>query len=109
MTRFRMKRGMVDTGGCYAEPMAKRPDLTAYQRKIVDRYYEHNETIHATKLGELVSEIALTSDAKKLDKLWKSASEYLAKCGVELAIVRRHWHAPWRAVPTSTISEERRV
>jgi hypothetical protein len=82
-----MKRGMVDTGGCYAEPMAKRPDLTAYQRKIVDRYYEHKETIHATKLGELVSEIALTSDAKKLDKLWKSASEYLAMCGVELAIV----------------------
>jgi hypothetical protein len=67
--------------------MTKRPDLTSYQRKIVDRYYEHKETIHATKLGELVSEIAVTTDVKKLDKLWKSAGEYLVKCGVEAGIV----------------------
>lgn len=63
--------------------MAKRPDLTSYQRKIVDRFYQHKGTIHATKLGELVSEIAVEADAKKLDRLWKSAGEYMTKCGVE--------------------------
>lgn len=63
--------------------MAKRPDLSSYQRKIVDRFYEHKDTIHATKLGELVSEIAIQTDAKKLDKLWKSAGEYLVKCGAD--------------------------
>jgi hypothetical protein len=67
--------------------MAKRPDLTSYQRKIVGRFYEHKETIHATRLGELVSEIAVEADPKKLDRLWKSAGEYLAKCGVNSAMV----------------------
>ncbi len=63
--------------------MSKRPDLSAYQRKIVDRYYQHKDTIHATKLGELVSEIAVESEPKKLDRLWKSASDYMTKCGVD--------------------------
>jgi hypothetical protein len=67
--------------------MAKRPDLSPYQQKIVGRFYEHKETIHATKLGELVSEIAVEADPKKLDRLWKSAGDYLAKCGVNGAMV----------------------
>ena len=67
--------------------MAKRADLSAHQRKIVDRYYEHRETIHATRLGELVSEIAVQTDAKKLDRLWKTAGEYLGKCGIEPALI----------------------
>lgn len=63
--------------------MDNRPDLTDHQRKVVDRYYQHKDTIHATKLGELVSEIAVEADPKKLDRLWKSAGEYRARCGVE--------------------------
>ena len=76
--------------GCpanYAQGMTKRPDLSSYQRKIVDRFYQHKGTIHATKLGELVSEIAVETDAKKLDRLWKGAAEYLAKCAVEPAMI----------------------
>ncbi len=86
--------------------MAKRPDLSNYQRKIVDRYYEHRDTIWATKLNDLVGEIAIaqsealaadrggdakTRDAaeKKLTKLWKSAGEYLAKCGANPPTVER--------------------
>lgn len=86
--------------------MAKRPDLSNYQRKIVDRYYEHRDTIWATKLNDLVGEIAIaqsealaadrggdarTRDAaeKKLTKLWKSAGEYLTKCGATQATVDR--------------------
>jgi hypothetical protein len=69
--------------------MAKRPDLSAAQRKIVDRYYEHRDTIWATKLADLVGEIALATDHKKLDKLWKSAGEYLSKCGADAATIAR--------------------
>lgn len=65
--------------------MAK--DLTRYQRGIVNRYYEHKGTIHATRLGEIVSDLTVESDPKKLDRLWKSAGEYLAKCGVEAATI----------------------
>ena len=66
--------------------MAKRPDLSSHQRKIVGRFYEHKGTIHATRLGELVSEIAIETDARKLDRLWKSANDYLLKCSVEPAV-----------------------
>jgi hypothetical protein len=69
--------------------MAKRPDLTNYQRKIVNRYYEHQDSIYATKFAELATEIALATDAKKLDTLWKRAREYLIKCGGEEPIVAK--------------------
>ncbi|HLP86196.1 MAG TPA: hypothetical protein VK157_17720 [Phycisphaerales bacterium] len=69
--------------------MAKRPDLTNYQRKIVDRYYQHQDTIYATKLAELATEIALASDAKKVDAMWKRAREYLLKCGGDEATVAK--------------------
>lgn len=69
--------------------MAKRPDLTNYQRKIVDRYYQHQDTIYATKLAELATEIALASDAKKADAMWKRAREYLLKCGGDEATVAK--------------------
>jgi hypothetical protein len=62
-------------------------DFSRYQRGIVNRYYEHKDTIHATKLGEIVGDIAIETDPKKLDRLWKSVGEYLAKCGVDPATV----------------------
>ncbi len=86
--------------------MAKRPDLTSSQRKIVDRYYQHRDTIWATKLGDIVGDIAMaTAESLKADragdaagrdkaektlaKLWKSAGEYLAKCGADGPTVER--------------------
>ena len=88
--------------------MSELPDLTSYERKIVDRYYQHKDTIHATKPGELVSEIAVEGDPKKLDRLRKSAGEYLVKCGVEAQTVaaalpgpvQRGTHRPLRATGT---------
>ncbi len=55
--------------------MAK--DLTNHQRKIVNRYYEHRDTITATKLQELVSELYLAESDKKRDQLWKRAATAL--------------------------------
>jgi hypothetical protein len=60
--------------------MAKQPNLTPYQRKIVDRYYEHQDSIYATKLSELVGSLALATTDKQRDTLWKRAADYLAKC-----------------------------
>lgn len=51
--------------------MAKGDHLSAHQQKIVKRYYRNLDTISLAKLGELVSEIAVTTDSKKLDKLWE--------------------------------------
>lgn len=70
--------------------MPRGQDLSAYQRKIVDRYYQNRDTIMLSKLGELVSELALLGggtarDAKaeaKRAKLWKSAELAMTNLGV---------------------------
>jgi hypothetical protein len=67
--------------------MAKQPNLSPYQRKIVDRYYEHQDTIYATKLSELVGSIALAESDKQRDTLWKRARDYLAKCKADDATI----------------------
>lgn len=59
--------------------MAKGQPLSRYQKGIVNRYYEHLDTIALGKLGEAVGELYLASDAKKIDKLWVSVEKALAK------------------------------
>ncbi|HYD01914.1 MAG TPA: hypothetical protein VEB22_11870 [Phycisphaerales bacterium] len=63
--------------------MAKRPDLTHAQRKIVDRYYEHHDTIQLAKLQELIGELYLAADNKAAEKLWKRAETALRAAKVE--------------------------
>ncbi len=67
--------------------MAKGQDLSRHQRGIVNRYYEHRDTIMTQKLGEIVSELYLATDAKKADKLWKSAQTALANTQADAAAV----------------------
>ena len=50
--------------------MAGGREYSAHQRKIIDRYYQHKDSILAHRLGELVGDIALAEgNAKKLDTL----------------------------------------
>ena len=61
--------------------MAKGQDLSRGQRTIVERYYEHRDTIAANNLGELVSQLWLVdADAKPkdADRLWERAGKALA-------------------------------
>lgn len=58
--------------------MAKRPDLSGYQRGIVKRYYNHQDSILVTRLQEIVSELAL-AEGKAADKQWKRAEQTLAR------------------------------
>jgi len=50
-----------------------------YQRKVIDRFYEHADTRTLTKLQEAVSEIYLAADDMARAKLWKSVEGLLAK------------------------------
>lgn len=68
--------------------MAKRPDLSAAQRKIVNRYYENLDTITLNKLQELVSELYL-AEGKARDRLWKRIETALAKSPAKGAAVSR--------------------
>ncbi|XAM00413.1 hypothetical protein OT109_03290 [Phycisphaeraceae bacterium D3-23] len=58
--------------------MAKR-ELTAGQGKIVGRYYEHLDTIVATRLQEMVTDLYLADTDAKQARLWKKAQQQLAK------------------------------
>lgn len=65
--------------------MAKGQHLSGYQRGIVKRYYEHQDTVSTQKLSELVSEIYLATGEKQAEKLWKSVELALNKTPAEPA------------------------
>ncbi|MGP1345790.1 MAG: hypothetical protein ACTS3F_03870 [Phycisphaerales bacterium] len=69
--------------------MAKGQDLSRHQRKIVDRYYEHKDTIVARRLSEIASDLFVVeagaaedgdgaaSGRQKSGALWKRAETAL--------------------------------
>lgn len=60
--------------------MASGREFSSTQRKIINRYYDNHDTILATRLGEIVTDIALAEDnQKKLDRLWIRAEQALSK------------------------------
>lgn len=56
--------------------MAKK--LTAYQRKVIRRYYENRDAIEAQRLSELVTEIFLAK-GRTADRLWARARQLLER------------------------------
>ncbi|GIK19951.1 MAG: hypothetical protein DYG93_11930 [Leptolyngbya sp. PLA2] len=68
--------------------MAKRPDLSGHQRRIVQRYYDNLGTISVQKLQEIVSDLALADDPKQAERLWKRAETALAKTAANDAEAR---------------------
>ncbi|MFG0291955.1 MAG: hypothetical protein ACF8MJ_02245 [Phycisphaerales bacterium JB050] len=69
--------------------MAKGEPLSRHQQKIVGRYYDHKDTIMATKLAELVSELYLCETEKKAASLWKRAETALNQTGLKPAEIER--------------------
>ncbi|GJM19177.1 MAG: hypothetical protein DHS20C14_13900 [Phycisphaeraceae bacterium] len=64
--------------------MAGGREFSASQRKIIDRYYQHKDSILAHRLGELVSDIAIAQgDEKKLNTLWKRTEKALAGTNID--------------------------
>jgi hypothetical protein len=60
--------------------MAKE-DFTPYQQKIIQRYYDNQDTLQHQKLAELVSELYL-AEGKKRQRVWKSLVTAMQKLGV---------------------------
>ncbi len=71
--------------------MAGGQEYSRNQRRIIDRYYQNEDTIVAARLAEIVSDMAMAGgdgDAKKLDRLWKRAEQALARTKLNPAEVR---------------------
>ena len=61
--------------------MAKGQFHTGYQKGIIKRYYENKDDINTQKLGEIVSDLYLETNAAKQKRLWASAETALINLG----------------------------
>jgi alkylhydroperoxidase/carboxymuconolactone decarboxylase family protein YurZ len=57
-------------------------ERTAYQEKIIKRYYNNRESLMQQKLPELVTELYLAT-GKKRQQIWKRISAALTNIGVD--------------------------
>ena len=53
------------------------------QKKIIERYYEHHDTIQSNKLSQIVSDIWLAEPGTNTTKLWGKAQIALMRMGVD--------------------------
>jgi hypothetical protein len=56
-------------------------NYTAYQQKVISRYYDNRDSISLQRLQELVTELYL-SEGKKRQKHWEAVVSHLEKLGV---------------------------
>ncbi|MGD0093124.1 MAG: hypothetical protein ABSE73_24695 [Planctomycetota bacterium] len=61
--------------------MAKGQFHTPYQKGIIKRYYENQSDLSSQKLGEIVSDLYLETNAAKTKRLWESAETALLNLG----------------------------
>lgn len=70
--------------------MGSGREYSSHQRKIINRYYDNIDTIVITRLGEIVTDMALAAgDEKKLARLWVRAEQALVKAKVEATDINR--------------------
>ncbi len=53
------------------------------QKKIIERYYEHHDTIQSDKLSQIVSDLWLAEEGTNTTKLWGKAQIALMRMGVD--------------------------
>ena len=69
--------------------MAKGQFISAHQKSIVRRYYEHQDDRCSQKLGEVVSDLYLETNSAKVKRLWESADAALRGMGANPARVNK--------------------
>lgn len=57
-------------------------DYTPHQKRIIERYYDHRDSIMLEKLSDLVGELYLAADEKTRDRLWGRVAAALANLKV---------------------------
>lgn len=58
-------------------------EYTPYQKGVIKRYYENKDDLSTQKLGEVVSDLYLATNAKNVKRLWASAEAALLNLGVK--------------------------
>src|SRR6188474_107171 len=55
---------------------------TPHQKGIIKRFYEHRDTIALQKLGEIISNLYVETNERKIATAWRAAEKHLLACGV---------------------------
>ena len=58
--------------------MAKQ-EYSSYQKKVIQNYYQHKDTIVLTRLQEVVTELYLSETPAKTKRLWQQVEKALDK------------------------------
>jgi site-specific recombinase XerD len=66
--------------------MAGGREYSAYQKKLIDRYYENRDSIMLAKLQELASELFLAESDKKRERLWERVEKAMKQLKVKESI-----------------------
>lgn len=61
---------------------------SAYQQKVIKRFYENRENIALQRAMELVTELYL-AEGKKRQRIWDNLSKNLSLLGVQAALIDR--------------------
>ena len=64
-------------------PMPEPPMSSSHQKKIIDRYYQHHDTIQSYKPSHSVSDLWLAEEGTNKTKLWGKAQVALMRMGVD--------------------------
>lgn len=70
-------------------PQALLSMSSSHQKKIIDRYYQHHDTIQSDKLSQIVSDLWLAEEGTNKTRLWGKAQIALMRMGVDANRVAR--------------------
>lgn len=83
--------------------MADR-DYSAYQQKVIKRYYDNKDQIDEQRLSELVTNLYL-APPKKQTKMWESAEELMNRMKIPATRVAHVMQARDPAVLAKVVEE----
>jgi hypothetical protein len=68
--------------------MAKQ-EYSNYQKKVIQNYYQHKDTIVLTRLQELVTDLYLSETPAKTKRLWQQVEKALDKLKIKPPVKAR--------------------
>lgn len=88
------------------EGTAKMTDrqYSAYQQKVIQRFYENRDQMDEQRLAELVTNLYL-SPAKKQAKMWEAAEEIMTRMKVPASRIAHVMQAKDAAVLAKVVEE----
>jgi hypothetical protein len=66
-----------------------KQEYSSYQKKVIQNYYQHKDTIVLTRLQELVTELYLAETEAKTKRLWQQVEKALEKMKIKPPVKSR--------------------